>query len=229
MNIVIATLKSWNVEKALKIKEQYEGVINVEVITQKEDLSLSNLVDCNPDYIFFPHWSYIIPKEIYERFDCIVFHMTDLPFGRGGSPLQNLIVCGIKNTKITALKVVGELDAGPIYMKKPLALDGTAEEIFRRSSDIIFHHMIPEIIKERPIPVPQIGEVISFKRRKPEESELGSEFTPDKIYDYIRMLDAEGYPKAFIRFGNYKLEFSNAELNANEVTAKVIFRRNEDA
>ena len=41
--------------------------------------------------IFIPHWSFIIPKEIYQNFECILFHMTDLPFGRGGSPLQNLI------------------------------------------------------------------------------------------------------------------------------------------
>ena len=30
-------------------------------------------------------------QEIHENYKCIIFHMTDLPFGRGGSPLQNLI------------------------------------------------------------------------------------------------------------------------------------------
>ena len=46
--------------------------------------------------------------------------MTDLPYGRGGSPLQNLIVRGHKHTMISAIKCVKELDAGPIYLKKPL-------------------------------------------------------------------------------------------------------------
>ena len=50
--------------------------------------------------------------------------MTDLPYGRGGSPLQNLIVRGWKETKVLALKVVEELDAGPIYYKKRLAYMG---------------------------------------------------------------------------------------------------------
>jgi methionyl-tRNA formyltransferase len=44
--------------------------------------------------------------------------MTDLPFGRGGSPLQNLISRKIYNTKLSAIRVVKELDAGPVFLKK---------------------------------------------------------------------------------------------------------------
>ena len=44
--------------------------------------------------------------------------MTDLPYGRGGSPLQNLIINGHKETMMSALRCVQELDAGPIYLKK---------------------------------------------------------------------------------------------------------------
>jgi len=44
--------------------------------------------------------------------------MTDLPFGRGGSPLQNLIERGIKKTKISAIKVDGGIDTGDIFFKR---------------------------------------------------------------------------------------------------------------
>jgi len=37
--------------------------------------------------------------------------MTDVPYGRGGSPLQNLIVRGHTETKLTALRCVRDLDA----------------------------------------------------------------------------------------------------------------------
>jgi len=56
--------------------------------------------------------------------------MTDLPLGRGGSPLQNLIERGIEKTKISALKVEDGVDTGDIFIKEPLNLKGTAEEIF---------------------------------------------------------------------------------------------------
>ena len=54
------------------------------------------LVQIEPRYVFFLHWSTRIPREIFEQHECVVFHMTDLPFGRGGSPLQNLILRGHK-------------------------------------------------------------------------------------------------------------------------------------
>lgn len=36
----------------------------------------------------------------------------------------------------------------------------------------------------------------------------------DKIYDYIRMLDAEGYPRAYMDFGPYRLEFEQAQMSS---------------
>lgn len=44
--------------------------------------------------------------------------MTDLPYGRGGSPLQNLIVRNHYKTKISEIRVKKEIDSGPIYLKK---------------------------------------------------------------------------------------------------------------
>jgi len=55
--------------------------------------------------------------------------MTYMPYGRGGSPLQNLIVRGYRHTKLTALRMVEEFDAGPVYLKEDLCLEGNAEEI----------------------------------------------------------------------------------------------------
>lgn len=194
---------------------------NIIVIKNKEDLTFEKLKEINPKYIFFPHWSFIIPAEIYENFNCIIFHMTDLPFGRGGSPLQNLIERGIYKTKISAIKCIKELDAGDIYMKKDLDISyGTAQEIYSRAGEII-STMIDEIIEKEPIPIPQEGPVVEFKRRKPEDSNIQNLSSINKIYDYIRMLDAEGYPKAFLETNNMKFEFRNAKLKKGKLTAEV--------
>ena len=89
----------------------------------------------DPRYVFFLHWSAIVPPSITDAFTCIGFHMTDLPYGRGGSPLQNLIVRGHRETKLSAFAVERGIDTGPIYAKAELALDGTAQEIYVRSSN----------------------------------------------------------------------------------------------
>ncbi|EOB3231414.1 hypothetical protein ACIJAO_001415 [Campylobacter upsaliensis] len=83
MQVLIASLKKWN-QKNFKTLQKIYPEINFYFIDKREDLTLKNLAKIKPRYIFFPHWSFIIPKEIYEKYECVVFHMSDLPFGRGG-------------------------------------------------------------------------------------------------------------------------------------------------
>jgi len=176
----------------------------------------------NPEirYIFFPHWSWIVPNEIIDAYECVAFHMTDLPYGRGGSPLQNLIERGHDSTKITAFRMTGELDAGPIYCKTEMSLDGAAHEIYTRAAEISLD-LIAHIVANEPVPAPQNGgPTTSFERRHPEDSLIYTLTIPE-LYDHIRMLDADGYPRAFLEWDDYRFEFRDAELVGEEVDAKV--------
>jgi methionyl-tRNA formyltransferase len=194
-----------------------------ELITNPRELTAERLSSICPRFVFFPHWSHWIEEGIYEKFECVVFHMTDLPFGRGGSPLQNLIARGIYETKISALRCVKGMDAGPIYLKKPLSLYGSAEEIFLRAADVI-EDMIVEIIETMPEPIPQVGLPTVFKRRNPEEGDLAAAQSLEQAFDLIRMLDAEGYPNAFLNIGPFKLEFTRASKKTDQVVADVRIR-----
>ncbi len=200
---------------------------NCVFIRTKSELTYEFLKEINPKYVFFPHWSYIIEKEVYENFNCVIFHMTDLPFGRGGSPLQNLIERGIYKTKISAIKCVKELDAGDIYLKKDFSIkEGSAHEIYLRGAKII-SDMIDEIIEKDINPLPQQGEVVEFKRRTPEMSDIKDLNDINKIYDYIRMLDAPGYPKAFLENEKVKYEFFNAKIKDGNLFAEVEIKGNK--
>jgi methionyl-tRNA formyltransferase len=192
------------------------------------ELSVDLVNQLSPRYIFFLHWSWKVPDELVDRFECVCFHMTDVPFGRGGSPLQNLIVRGVRETRLTALRMSAEFDAGPVYMNLPLSLDGGAEEIYWRATRLSAE-MIQRIIQREPEPVPQRGTVVNFKRRKPEESELGTLASLDEVYDFIRMLDAEGYPHAFLERAGFRFEFSRPALYDGRVVADVRITRASDS
>lgn len=211
-NYVIATIKSWNITNVERIKRQFPQH-RFFVATKREDLTLQWLKTINPEFVFFPHWSWIIPPQIYNTFSCVVFHMTDLPYGRGGSPLQNLIVRGIYQTKISAIKVDGGLDTGDIYLKEPIDIScGNADQILAHISEIVFSIMIPKLIQNRIAPRPQVGEIVTFKRRTPEESMMPENLSIRQRYDFIRMLDGEGYPNAFIQVHGKKVFLTNASI-----------------
>ena len=225
MNCVIACHKDWCSDLANRLQETTGFEFNV--IKEKNQLTLSTLEEIKPDYIFFPHWSYIIPEEIHSRFECVIFHMTDLPYGRGGSPLQNLIIKGHQETMLSAIKCVKELDAGPIYYKEKLSLQGSAEEILMRAS-VLVESIIRKIISKQPVPTEQVGEVVNFKRRTPTQSDWSDVETLDEVFDRIRMLDAEGYPHAFVRVGPFKLEFSRASRKAECIISDVKISKVEE-
>jgi methionyl-tRNA formyltransferase len=212
MKIIIATIKSWNIDNAEKLRRAVAGKHEITIITKPEDFTLEVVNAIDPRYIFFPHWSWYIPASIFTKHACIGFHETDVPFGRGGSPIQNLIVRGFKETVISAIDIADDMDAGDVYMKHPgLSLDGTVAEILKRASNIIFETMIPDLLDHPRVPLPQTGEVTVFTRRK--DNEIPGDITLEQCYDRIRMLDGEGYPSAYILHGKHKIEFTRAQLD----------------
>lgn len=215
---IIASSKPWNkkiIQSYFKKKKFDYSYVST---PGKLDIKLKKIT--NLRYIFFLHWNWIVPSEINRKYECVCFHMTDLPYGRGGSPLQNLILNGKKETVISAFKMTEGIDAGPIYAKKPLSLNGKAGDIYKRASDISCE-IINWMIKKKPVPKSQSGKVIRFKRRKPEQSMLPKNTNLSNIHDFIRMLDAPTYPKAFINYGNFRLEFDYAKLKDKKISAKV--------
>lgn len=186
-----------------------------------EALTPERLQALGPRYVFFLHWSERVPSDVLGPFECVCFHMTDLPYGRGGSPLQNLIARGHRETQVTALRMTEAFDAGPVYLKRPMSLEGTAEEIFIRSSRLAAD-MIGEIVRSEPVPLPQQGEPVVFRRRTPEQSRIAGAMSLDRLYDHIRMLDAEGYPHAFLDLDGFRYTFRRAALYDGRIVADVV-------
>lgn len=218
INYIVASCKPWHET----IFESLQATSTGEWRLVKTPEELEDAVSrFPPRYIFFMHWSWRVPQSIFSQFECVCFHMTDLPYGRGGSPLQNLILAGHAETQLSAIRMVEEMDAGPVYTKRPMSLDGRAEEIYKRAGEIGLE-IIRWMIESEPMPNSQIGKPVQFKRRKPEQSILPVQGELTSLYDHIRMLDAPTYPNAFIKYGDYRIEFTEAELLDDELCAKVV-------
>ena len=214
---VVGGCKPWNRRIYDEVISRFHGEWSyVSTPGQLDDV----LIAVQPKYIFFLHWSWIVPADIIGRYECVCFHMADVPYGRGGSPLQNLIVRGHHKTRLTALRMVEELDAGPVYLKEELSLEGNAEEIYIRASDLSAK-MIRSIIEENPQPIPQEGEPVIFKRRKPIESRIFKMTSIQDLHDFIRMLDAEDYPHAYLEHAGFRYDFHRAALYNGKIVADV--------
>ena len=128
--------------------------------------------------------------------------------------------------------MVEDFDAGPVYCKVDLDLGGSAEEIYLRAS-YLSASIIERIISEDITPVPQVGEPTIFRRRKPHQSEIPQSFPGrmdlEGLYDFVRMLDAETYPRAYLTHGGFRYEFSKAALGDGHLIADVEITPIEDS
>ncbi len=217
INYIVAYSKDWYKESP-KSKE-YDD-LNIIEITTKADLNYELLEKINPRYIFFPHWNWKVDSEIFERYECVVFHTAPLPFGRGGSPIQNLILRDVEKTPVCALRMTEILDGGPIYDSIEVTLDGTITEIFSRIA-VCVEKLIIKICKENIEPKEQSGAVVSFNRLTYADNELKSEYSIKELYDRIRMVDGLDYQPAYLNFGKNKIEFTEAHYDKNCLIAKI--------
>jgi methionyl-tRNA formyltransferase len=149
VSVIFASCKPWHKPLFEHLKSKFDfNWIFVSTPSELDDVIIGN----NPRFIFFLHWNWLVPEIIWKQHECVCFHMTDVPYGRGGSPLQNLIQAGHKKTKLTALRMVSEMDAGPVYTKKSLQLEGTAQEIYVRAG-ALSAEIIEWMIENEPVPI----------------------------------------------------------------------------
>ena len=200
--IIIAAYRPWALSVCDRLHMKRQTVMS-------DDELLSRLAGNAKEIkaIIFIGWSSIIPKNIIDSYLCVCYHPSDLPKYRGGSPIQNQIIDGLKSTFGTLFKMGSGIDSGPIYSKAPLSLEGNMPDIFS-SLELNAYFLISTFIKDL-----QNNNILYFedqneleasfcKRRTPEMSEISlndfSTKSAEELFNKIRSL-GDPYPNAFFR------------------------------
>ena len=77
LTYVVAGCKPWNRSVFVDVISRFDG--NWVFIADRSELTIERLRELDPRYVFFLHWSWLVPAEITEAFECVGFHMTDVP------------------------------------------------------------------------------------------------------------------------------------------------------
>ena len=214
MKIACVGYRSW----ALKIYDSLAKSTDHDflIVRSKDQYKEKVIKEFFPDLVLFYGWSWIIPKNIVNSFNCVMLHPSALPKYRGGSPLQNQVIDGLEIGAVTLFLIQEELDAGPILKQKEISLLGTLNQIFNRITKVGIE-LTEDIIKNGMNPIAQDEEAASYcKRRTPSQSEITLTELKDKDSTYlnnkIRILQ-DPYPNAYIKTSDGKrLIITDAEI-----------------
>lgn len=135
----------------------------------------------------------------------IVIHASDLPRGKGWSPLTWQILEGKNSVPISVFEANEKIDAGKIYLKSNLILQGdelinqVREKLYSEIETLVFRFL--EMNKSKAIE--QMGKESFYSRRNKNDSELDIKKSIESQFNLLRVCDNEKYP-AFFYKGNKK-------------------------
>lgn len=161
---------------------------------------------------FYLGYGRIVEEKLLKKYrNNLVVHESDLPSGKGWSPLTWQILEGKKRIPAVLLEAVKKVDSGPIYRKIWMEfnggelLDELREKQAKATLDLCRNFVDHYPASARGGAPQQEGESF-FTRRRPEDSELNPQKSLVQQFNLLRVADPLRYP-AFFKHGgqNYRV------------------------
>lgn len=169
---------------------------SVKIISSANQLEKGDLA------FFLSCFEIIPPEKLALHKNNLIVHESALPQGKGWSPMTWQIIEGKNEIPIVLFEAVSEVDAGTIYIKDTIKLDGyeLIDEWRRKQADKTFDLCLkfidnyPEILEAG---CKQAGESSYYRKRKVEDSKLDITKSIKNQFNLLRTVDNEKYPAYF--------------------------------
>ncbi len=199
IQILVDNINSWIIPYAEELSHQLEYQGHEAYLIHNHDKVKEGDILCllSCEKIF---------KELHLNKHNLVIHESDLPEGKGWSPLTWQILQGKNKIPVTLFEASKEVDAGAVYVKEFIQLKGheLLDEI-KHKQGIITKKLIIDFVEKYPSieALPQKGESTYYPKRTPKDSELDVEKSIKDQFDLLRVCDNERYP-AYFKFKGEK-------------------------
>jgi methionyl-tRNA formyltransferase len=145
--------------------------------------------DPEEDVVVLAAYGALIPEPVLERALWLNVHPSLLPRWRGAAPIERALMDGDRETGATIIKLVAELDAGPIAAQEafPVAEDDDYGTVAARAAELgveLLERVLPE---PRFTPQPEEG-VTYAEKIGPDDRVLDWSRPPDELLNRIRAL-----------------------------------------
>lgn len=142
------------------------------------------------------------PSALSRNAHNLVVHESDLPRGRGWSPLTWQVLEGASKIPVTLFEASEQVDAGAIYLSDTISLSGMelVDELRALQAQATLK-LCDKFLSGYPFLLaqagPQRGKATFYERRHPEDSRLDPDRTLREQFNLLRVVDNERYPAYF--------------------------------
>jgi len=183
------------------------------------ELVQSSLQLSGGELLFLISCSEVIDADTRARYRAsLVIHASELPQGRGWSPLVWQILAGCNEIPVTLLEAGDKVDSGAIWHQTRLHFSGheLVDEINAGLFDAELALMDFAIANLDTVqPRTQAGEPSYYRKRTPEDSRLDVQRSIAEQFNLLRIADAERYP-AFFDYLGHRYEITLRKVEPHE-------------
>jgi methionyl-tRNA formyltransferase len=220
MNVKKSPVKQKSIELDIPVYQP-------EVLTNNKE-ALNKITSKKADILIVVAYGLIIPEEILNLFNGHIYniHASLLPRWRGAAPIHRAIEAGDKETGITIMKIVNQLDAGPMIMKEkvPISAEDTTDFLSKKLSKL-GASMINTFLKNI-----ERGKVIKLKKQNEEDVTYAKKInkleaiadlnnSPEVLCQKIRAFNP--FPMININFEGKSLKIVKAKIYNKEIKKNV--------
>ena len=175
-----------------------------------------DVVEC--DLMFLVGCSQYLKKEKRNLSHMsLVIHESELPKGRGWSPLSWQILEGASEITVSIIEVEKGIDAGDIFLQKKIKFSGYELVQELRSMQLqctldLIDEFLEMYLQGKLTRKKQIGSPTYWPKRYPSDSQLDVNDSISNQFNLLRIVDNERYPAWFDYKGRrYKLRIEESD------------------
>ena len=194
-------------------------------ILQPENLNdqdtISTISKMKIDLLVVVAYGKILPDWVleYPKFGCLNIHFSLLPKWRGAAPIQKAIANGDKLSGISFMKIVNELDAGPIYERFNVDIEDNdffqAEEKLLETSLMHISSVINEIVANNKQPEEQNSKEVTYAEKIDRDDGLvNSSWGVKEIKN--KFLAYKKWPVLSFMFKNEEVQIHDLEIASDQ-------------
>ena len=188
----------------------------------REEGILDFLESLDPVYLVVVAFGLIFPSRALRAASKanINLHASLLPAYRGASPINAAIVNGERDTGVTTMEMVEELDAGPIYLQRRVAIDSeeNAGDLSKRLAEegaLLLLETLRGLEAGTIEPREQPSEGISIARRlRKEDGLIDWSLEAVAVHDHIRGMHP--WPGSYTYHGGNYLRILRSRVESRE-------------
>jgi len=156
-----------------------------------EPARLEQGLDLDAAVVVTVAYGLIVPESVLAERLWLNVHPSLLPRWRGAAPVERALMAGDAETGVTIIKLVKELDAGPIAAQGRFAIvpEDDAGVVYERSADLavgLLDHVLAETWQ--PAFLEQEGEATYAAKITADERRLDLARPPGELVDHVRAL-----------------------------------------